>query len=211
VPYLGTEAKQILTFPNSNLEQKEMIALFKEQASKQGVHLTTVASSSNSDSSQGRFFKLACNRFQAHTNVSNKYDGTSQQSTTPSPLKLYNPNVKAGTLQSSKTTRGLAGKKMPRRSATTKSRSKSQCCSFNFTFKLNHDTDCWELTGGTSSCQHQFHPKAILELSPTKGPSVRIFRSNKFPSKCLDNHPFLDGVGTHLFSAELSEKEARQQ
>ncbi len=65
VPYLGTEARQVLTFPNSNssIDQKEIIALFKEQASKQGVHLTTVASSSNSESSKGCFFQLACNRF----------------------------------------------------------------------------------------------------------------------------------------------------
>jgi hypothetical protein len=123
VPYLGTEARQVLTFPNSSIDQKEIIALLKEQASKQGVHLTTVASSSNSESSKGCFFKLTCNRFRAH-NVSNKYDWTSQQSTKPSPLQLYNPNVKTGTLRSSKTTRGLAGKKMPRRCETTKLRAK---------------------------------------------------------------------------------------
>jgi hypothetical protein len=49
----------------------------------------------------------------------------------------------------------------------TKSRAKSQCCTFNFTFKLNQETDCWELNGGTGSSQHQFHPKAILGLSLT--------------------------------------------
>jgi hypothetical protein len=77
VPYIGTEAGQVLTFPNNfSINQKEIIALFKEQASKQGVHLTTVASSSNSESSKGGFFKLACNRFRAHNNVSNKYDWT---------------------------------------------------------------------------------------------------------------------------------------
>jgi ABC-type uncharacterized transport system substrate-binding protein len=52
VPYLGTEARQVLTFPNnSSMNKKQIIALFKEQASKQGVHLTTVPSSSNSESS----------------------------------------------------------------------------------------------------------------------------------------------------------------
>jgi hypothetical protein len=61
VPYLGTETRQVLTFPKSCMDQKEIIALFKEQASKQGVHLTTVASSSNSELSKGCFFKLACN------------------------------------------------------------------------------------------------------------------------------------------------------
>ena len=35
VPYLGTEARQVLTFPNSSINQKEIIALFKEQASKE--------------------------------------------------------------------------------------------------------------------------------------------------------------------------------
>ena len=140
VPYLGTEARQVLTFPNTSINQKKIIALFKEQASKQGVHLTTVASSSNSESSKGCFFKLACNRFGAH-NISNKYDWTSQQSTMPSPLQLYNPNVRTCTLQSSKTTRGLAGKKMPRRCEMTKSRAESQCCTFNFTFSLIQDID----------------------------------------------------------------------
>jgi hypothetical protein len=48
VPYLATEARQVLTFPNSSMDPKEIIALFKVQASKQGVHLTTMASSSNS-------------------------------------------------------------------------------------------------------------------------------------------------------------------
>jgi hypothetical protein len=131
VPYLGTEARQVLTFPNnSSIDQTEIIALFKEQASKQGLHLTTVASSSNSESSKGCFFKLACNRFRAH-NFSNKYDWTSQQSTTPPPpLQLYNPNVKTGALRSSKTTCGLAGKKMSRRCETAKARAKSQCCTF---------------------------------------------------------------------------------
>jgi hypothetical protein len=76
VSYLGTEARQVLTFPNnSSIDQKQIIALFEEQASKQGVHLTTVASSSkNSEPSKGCFFKLACNRFRAHNNVSNKYN-----------------------------------------------------------------------------------------------------------------------------------------
>jgi hypothetical protein len=74
VPYLGTEARQVLTFPNFSVDQKEIITLSKEQASKQGVHLTTVASSSNSEASKGCFFKPACNRFRAH-NVSDKYKG----------------------------------------------------------------------------------------------------------------------------------------
>jgi hypothetical protein len=74
VPYFGTEARQVLIFPNYSMDQNEIIALFKEQASRQGIHLTTVASSSNSEPSEGCFFKLTCNRFQAH-NVSNKYEG----------------------------------------------------------------------------------------------------------------------------------------
>ncbi len=64
VPYLGREGvlkAASLTFPNTSMDQKEMIALFKEQASKQGVHLTTVVSSSNSELYKGCFFKLACN------------------------------------------------------------------------------------------------------------------------------------------------------
>ncbi len=33
VPYLGIEARQVLTFPNnSSIDQKQIIALFKEQA-----------------------------------------------------------------------------------------------------------------------------------------------------------------------------------
>jgi hypothetical protein len=73
VPYLGTEARQVLTFPNdSSMDQKEIIALCKEQASKQGVHLTTVASSSNSNSSKDCFFKLACNQFRAHNRTTRK-------------------------------------------------------------------------------------------------------------------------------------------
>jgi hypothetical protein len=36
VPYIGTEAGQVLTFPNNfSINQKEIIALFNEQASKQ--------------------------------------------------------------------------------------------------------------------------------------------------------------------------------
>jgi hypothetical protein len=92
VPYLGTEARQVLTFPNnSSMNKKQIIALFKEQASKQGVHLTTVPSSSNSESSKGCFFKFACNQFRAHNNDSNKYDWTSQQSTAPPPPSAVQP------------------------------------------------------------------------------------------------------------------------
>jgi hypothetical protein len=215
VPYLGTEAKQVLTLPNSTIAQKEMIALFKEQASKQGVHLTTVASSSNSESSKGCFFKLACNRFRAH-NLGNDHDGTSQQSTTPSPLQLYNPNVKTGALRSSKTTRGLAGKKMARRSETTKSRSKRQCCTFNFTFKLNHHTACWELNGGTGSSQHQFHPKAILGLSPTlretpqeiKDQALEFFEATNSPATASTIIRFRTGL--ELTSSQLNYLKRKQ-
>jgi hypothetical protein len=218
VPYLGTEVRQVLTFPNnSNTDQREIIALFKEQVSKQGVHLTTVASSSNSESSKGCFFKLACNRFRAHNNVSNKYDWTSQQSTTPPrPLQLYNPNVKTGTLRSSKTNRGHAGKIMPRRCETTKVNEKSQYCTFNFTFKLNQDTDCWVLNGGTGSCQHQFHPNAILGLLPTlretpqeiKDQALESFEATNSPATALTIIRFRTGL--ELTSSQLNYLKRKQ-
>jgi hypothetical protein len=94
------------------MDQKKMIALFKQQTLKQGVHLMTMASSSNSELYKGYFFKVICNKFQAHNGSSNyKSDWASQQSTMPSSLQLYNPSIKTGSLQSNKTTRGLAGKK----------------------------------------------------------------------------------------------------
>ncbi len=72
VPYLGIEARQVLTFPNnSSIDQKQIIALFKEQASKKGLHLTTVAISSNSEPSKSCFFKLVCNQFRAHETKAN--------------------------------------------------------------------------------------------------------------------------------------------
>jgi hypothetical protein len=48
VPYLGRKGREVLkatsfTFPNPIMAQKEIIALFKQQALKQWVHLTTVA------------------------------------------------------------------------------------------------------------------------------------------------------------------------
>jgi hypothetical protein len=136
------------------------------------------------------------------------------------PSSAVQPKRQTGTLRSSKTTRGLAGKKMPRRCETTKARAKSQCCTFNFTFKLNQDTDCWVLNGGTGSCQYQLHPKAILGLLPTLRATPQEIKDQALqfseatthtPSNCTDNYPFSDRVGTYLFSAELPEKEARQQ
>jgi hypothetical protein len=65
VPYLGRQVLKVpsLCFCNPIMDQKDLIALLKQQALKQGLHLTTVASSSNRESSKGCFFKLACNCF----------------------------------------------------------------------------------------------------------------------------------------------------
>jgi hypothetical protein len=173
VPYLGRQGIKFskvtsLHFPNPSMDQKEMIALFKQQALKQGVHLTTVASSSNSESYKGCFFKLACSRFRVHDDSKSKSKhSATQQPTMPGPLQLYNPNVKTGTLRTSRITRGLEGKRLPRRTETTKSKMRSQCCTFNFTFSLIQDIDSWVLSGGSGCCDHTFHPKAILGLTPT--------------------------------------------
>ncbi len=159
-----------LTFPNPNMEQKELISLLKQQASKQGVHLTTVTSSANSEAHYGRFFKLACNRFRGRSNhkQNKNKDVTTPQSTEPPPLlQLYNPNVKIGTLRTSKITRGLEGKKLPRKRETTKSKKTSERCSFNFTLRLCFKTDSWVLSSCTGSCEHMFHPKPMSALLPT--------------------------------------------
>jgi hypothetical protein len=52
-----------LTFPNPNMEQKELISLLKQQASKQGVHLTTVASSANSEAHYGCSSNLELDKY----------------------------------------------------------------------------------------------------------------------------------------------------
>jgi hypothetical protein len=64
VPYLGGDLMGAnLTFPNPNMEQKELISLLKQQASKQGVRLTTVASSANSEARSEMFaFQWLCYR-----------------------------------------------------------------------------------------------------------------------------------------------------
>jgi hypothetical protein len=95
-------------------------------------------------------------------------DGTSKQPTMQPPLQLHNFNVKIGTLGASKTTRGLEGKKLPRKTELTKSKKKSKCCSLNFTFWLCPKTDSWVLMGGTpGSCEHPFCPKSIVATFPT--------------------------------------------
>ncbi len=69
VPYLGNGPKldETLSFPNPALTtQKELIDVFKREAASQGLHLTQSASSSNVDSHGGRFFKLACSRYQLY-------------------------------------------------------------------------------------------------------------------------------------------------
>jgi hypothetical protein len=155
VLYLGRQVLKTpsLSFRNPIMDQKDLIALLKQQALKQGLHLTTVASTSNSQSSKGCFFKLACNRFRAHK------DAPLQQATPPSPQQVYNPNLKIGSLRATRITRGLIGKKLQRRKETMKSTTKSHCCPFNFTFKLRQDIDSWVLIAGTGSCVHKFHPE----------------------------------------------------
>jgi hypothetical protein len=64
VPYLGGDLMGAnLTFPNPNMEQKELISLLKQQASKQGVHLTTVASSANSEAHYGCSSNLELDKY----------------------------------------------------------------------------------------------------------------------------------------------------
>ena len=56
-------------------------------------------------------------------------------------------------------TRGLEGKKMAHRTETGKALWKAKRCPFNFTFKLDEDTNQWSLLGGTGSCQHEHHSR----------------------------------------------------
>ena len=61
VPYLdgGSRAAEQLAFHNpKGLSQAELISLLKQQGFKQDVHLTTIASSSKTESKYGSFFKL---------------------------------------------------------------------------------------------------------------------------------------------------------
>jgi hypothetical protein len=214
VPYLGRGVGKgtNLTFPNSNLEQKDIIALFKQQALKQGVRLTTVASSANSHAHYGRFFRLACNRFRGHSsdNKNKSKVETSQQSTTPRPLQLYNPNVKIGTLRASRITRGLEGKRMPRKMETTKSK-KSERCGFNFTFQLCPKTDSWVLSGGTGSCDHQFHPKSMMDASfpslretpdSVKKEALEFYKATNSPATAATIISFRTGL--ELTSSQLT-------
>jgi hypothetical protein len=61
IPYLreGLKCNEILLFANPvDIEQKLLIVDFKQQASAQGIHLTTLKSSSNPDNASGRHFTL---------------------------------------------------------------------------------------------------------------------------------------------------------
>jgi hypothetical protein len=99
---------------------------------------------------------------------------------------------------------------MPRRCETTKARAKRLCCTFNFTFKLNQDTDCWVLNGRTGSCQYQFHPKAILGLLPTlretpqeiKDQALAFFEATNSPATASKIIHFRTGL--ELTSSQLN-------
>ena len=210
IPYLGAGVGKTtdLTFPNPNMEQKELIEVFKQQASKHWVHLTTVASSSNSETYYGRFFKLACNRFRGH-NITKSKHPTSQQPSEQAPLQLYNPNVKMGTLRASKTTRGLQGKKLPRKRETTKCK-KSERCSFNFSFQLSRERDSWVVLAGTGSCEHVFHPQPMFRILPTlretpdtvKKEALGFFDATNSPATAATLISFRTGI--ELTSSQLN-------
>jgi hypothetical protein len=105
---------------------------------------------------------------------------------------------------------------MPRRCETTKARAKSQFSTFNFTFKLNQDTDCWVLNGETGSCQHQFHPKAILGLLPTlretpqeiKDQALEVFERTNSPATASTIIRFRTGL--ELTSSQLNYLKRKQ-
>jgi hypothetical protein len=42
----------------------------------------------------------------------------------------------------------------------------------------------------------------------SKNEALEFFEATKSNIHCLDNHPLFDRVGTYLFPAELSKKEA---
>jgi hypothetical protein len=158
-PYLGDGPKsdESLSFANPPLlTQKELIGVFKIEASTQGVHLIQSASSTNVDSRGGRFFKLACCRYRLYhaTAATNKKRAEYQ---TSSPVPLYQSGVKMGTIRYSKISRGKEGKKMVRKTETTKALNNQKRCPFHFTFKYKKEMDSWFLKGGTGCAKHGFH------------------------------------------------------
>ncbi len=69
IPYLGEgpKAAETLSFDNPvGMQQKELIIDFKRQAASQGIHLTTIKSSTNEDSASGRHFTLGCHRHRVY-------------------------------------------------------------------------------------------------------------------------------------------------
>jgi hypothetical protein len=141
--YLGDGPKldESLSFANPPLmTQKELIGVFKIETVSQGVCLTQSASSSNVDSRGGRYFKLACCRYQLYyaTAATNKKRAKFQ---TASPVPLYQSGGKMGTIRYSKISQGKEGKKMVRKTETTKALTNQKCCPFHFTFKYKKETN----------------------------------------------------------------------
>ena len=63
IPYLGEgfQSTETLSFAIPvQMDQKELIVVLKQQSAAQGIHLTTVKSSSNHDSAHGCHFTLGC-------------------------------------------------------------------------------------------------------------------------------------------------------
>ena len=118
VPFLseGCQSSETLSFPNPPLlTQKELIAVFKRQAARQGVHLTQSASSSNLHSRGSRFFWLVCDRYLLyHRAKGNKRVDcciSNLNHFEPTVPCLYDAGVKMGRIRVSRLDRHKDGKK----------------------------------------------------------------------------------------------------
>jgi hypothetical protein len=60
---------------------------------------------------------------------------------TASPVPLYQSGGKMGTIRYSKISQGKEGKKMVRKTETTKALTNQKCCPFHFTFKYKKETN----------------------------------------------------------------------
>jgi hypothetical protein len=160
IPYLGegsNSTKTLSSFPILvDMDQKELKVCFKQQLAAQGIHLTTIQSSTKQDCPKGHHFTLGCCHchrvYQQRGNVFFQANTASA-----SFIPQYNPEVKIGARWKSRKNGGSEGKKMARRTETCKAPTKEQCCPFNFTFKLDDETERWVLLGGTGSSHHTYH------------------------------------------------------
>jgi hypothetical protein len=68
-----------------------------------------------------------------------------------------------GTIRYSKISRGKEGKKMVRKTETTKALNNQKRCPFHFTFKYKKETNSWFLKDGTGCAKHGFHASAATK------------------------------------------------